>query len=114
MFGMTSKAMFGLSLILIALVLAAIMTVVNVAKSESEKEKRYVMSACFISWLIVALCMLLVVIVPKPYDYIPLTAVIFIFPATVYRFSIRHQLLREKDRREQERGEREDAGSDEE
>jgi len=107
MFGLTAEAIFGISLTVIALVMAAFMTVVNVSKSESDKERRYVISACVGTWLIVAVSMLLVVLMPTPYDYVPLGAVIIVFPVSVYRMSIRHQLLREKERRHSERVKRE-------
>lgn len=107
MFALSAEAIFGISMTIIALILALVMTFVNVSRSESEKERRYVVSACVVTWLILAVSMLLVILIPSPYDYFPLGAVIIVFPASIYRMSIRHQLIREMERRHAERRQRE-------
>jgi amino acid transporter len=107
MLGMTTQAIIGIALTLLAFMLAIVMTVVNVSRSESDSERRFVISACSVSWLLVALALVLVLLLPRPYKYIPLGLVIVAFPAVIYRMSLRHQLLREKERRHSERVERE-------
>ncbi len=99
MFNLSAKAMFGISLTLISLVLAGVASYLNVRGAEGKIERRFVFGACAATWLIVAISMGFVLALPHPYHYIPLGLLIIVFPAIIYRFSLRHQLIREMERR---------------
>ena len=99
MFDLSAKAMFGVILTIISLILAAFASYMNVKGSKGRLERRFVFGACALTWLIVSACMALVIVLPQPYHYIPLGLLIIIFPIVIYRLSLRHQLIREVERR---------------
>ncbi len=99
MFDLSAKAMFGITLTVISLILAGFASYMNVRGSKGRLERRFVFGACALTWSVVAACMALVIVLPQPYHYIPLGLLIIIFPLIIYRLSLRHQLIREVERR---------------
>ncbi len=99
MFGLSAKAMFGIGLTLLSLIILGVASYLNVRGSQGRLERSFVFGACAITWLIVAISMAFVIALPHPYHYIPLVVLIIIFPVIIYRLSLRHQLIREMERR---------------
>jgi len=100
MFGLTAKAVFGIAVTLLALAMGAVFTYFNIAKSEGPRERKFVFRNCLVVWIVLSACMLLVVLLRSPYHYIPLGSLLILFPVLIYRMSIRHQLVRELERRQ--------------
>ncbi len=100
MFGLSSRVVLGIVITLIALLMGATFTFFNVTRSKGPRERRFVIRGCVLAWTLMAVCLLLTALVPRPYRYISLGVLTILFPVLIYRLSIRHQLMRELERRE--------------
>lgn len=99
MFGLTLKAIFGIVITFVALVMGGSFTYGNIVKSQGPCERKFVLRNCLTIWVLLFFFLALVFFLPKPFHYIPLGLLIIIFPALIYRMSFRHQLVRDMEKR---------------
>jgi len=91
---LTIRAIFGLSLLAIALVGGGWASWANIRAAQGPKERGFVIRICLLSWLLILSMLGLMYILPSPLRY---AAMLFYFvglPALIYRWSRTHQLIR--------------------
>jgi hypothetical protein len=99
---LTFQALFGLSLLAIALLGGAAASWSNIRHSRGPKERAFVIRMCAVAWSLILSMLALMYLLPAPYRY---AAMLFYFiglPWLIYSWSKKHQLIRMLDAREQD------------
>jgi hypothetical protein len=93
-------ALLGIVLVLAAFAGGAYASYVNVRNARGPRERRFVMRACAIGWLLILSMLALIYVFPPPYRYVIALAYFVATPILIYRWSLTHQLLRALDARD--------------
>jgi len=91
---LTFKAIFGFSLLGLALVGGGWASWVNIRTARGPRERAFVIRICVVSWLLILSMLGLMYVLGSPYRY---AAMLFYFiglPLLIYRWSKTHQLIR--------------------
>lgn len=99
---LTFKAMFGLTLLAIAIGGGGWASWVNIRQAQGPRERSFVIRICLISWLLILSMLGCMYALPSPLRY---AAVLFYFaglPLLIYRWAKTHQLIRKLEARPQD------------
>jgi hypothetical protein len=93
-------ALLGIALVLAALAGGAYASYENIRAARGPRERRFVVRACAIGWLLMLSMLVLIYVSPSPYRYLIALAYFIAAPILIYRWSRTHQLIRALDARE--------------
>lgn len=97
---LSTRALFGLILVGLALVGGAYATYANLRDARGPREKRFVTRVCALGWLIILSMLALIYGLPAPYRYLVALLYFVGTPFIIYRWSLTHQMLRVLDERD--------------
>ncbi len=99
---LTFRAMFGLTLVAVALIGGGWASWANIQQTKGPRERRFVVRICVSAWLLILSMLGLMYILPPPYRYVVMLFYFFGVPFLIYRWSKTHQLIRLMEARDAE------------
>ena len=94
------QAIFGLTLVAIALIGGGVATYANVRNARGPRERAFVWRVCVAGWALIISMLALMYLLPVPYRYLTIFVYFVICPWLIYRWSNTHQLIRILEQRE--------------
>lgn len=91
---LTLRAIFGLSLLAVAIAGGGWASWANIRSARGPKERGFVVRICILSWLLILSMLGLMYILPSPYRYAAMFFYFIGLPVLIYRWSKTHQLIR--------------------
>lgn len=95
---------FGSVLVAIALIGGGVASWHNVRNARGPRERAFVIQVYLIGWLLILSLLVLAVVLDPPFRYIAMLAYFGVTPWLIYRWALRHQLIRKLDERERDDG----------
>lgn len=99
---LSARAIVGLTLILAAVIGGAYASYVNIRNARGPRERRFVMRACAVGWLMVFSMLALIYWLPAPARYFVAAAYFIAAPLLIYRWALTHQMIRLLEQRDRE------------
>jgi hypothetical protein len=94
------QAIFGITLVAIALIGGGVATYANVRHARGPRERTFVWRVCVAGWALIISMLALMYLLPAPYRYLTIFVYFVICPWLIYRWSNTHQLIRILEQRE--------------
>ena len=91
---LTFRAMFGLTLLAVALIGGGLASWSNIRQTQGPRERAFVIRICIIAWVLILSMLGLMYVLPVPYRYAVMLFYFFGLPVLIYRWSKTHQLIR--------------------
>lgn len=91
---MKTEFIFGIVILALLIAGGALGTLSNIRGTRGPRERRFVIRACLGAWALFLTLVALVIVLPSPYRWIAGVLFFVLIPAMIYRWAMRHQLIR--------------------
>lgn len=105
------RFVLGLAMLVIILLVAIVASWWNIKSVKSPTERRFAILNCVYVWILMVTGIVLSILLPIPWAYLPIVALLLAFPVFIYRASYRRQLIRESERIKSNHAHREETDS---